>query len=147
MGKTKNKIPMVVNMVCDGEVQCPLCYASFSMPGGQDYKAGIMDCPWCHKKIEIDPNTADIGNAIINGRAVSNRTLEGVNVIKRVQWHLDVPVCRILAGIKNHIAALGLRERMWLSYHLGCETAEELALIMWGLIRLRAKHKRRLKAV
>lgn len=74
-------------------------------------------------------------------------TPDDVNIIKRVQWHLDVPVCRILAGVKNHIAALSLKERMWLFCHIGGDTPDELALIMWELIRLRAKHKRPLKTV
>lgn len=67
--------------------------------------------------------------------------------IKRVKWHLDIPVCSILAGIKAHVAAISMKERFWLFYHLGCETAEDLVLIMWQLIRLRRKHKRRLKTV
>ena len=74
-------------------------------------------------------------------------TPDDVNIIKRVQWHLAVPVCSILAGIKAHVAAISMKERFWLFYHLGCETAEELALIMRELIRLRAKHKRPLKTV
>jgi len=142
----RGKGAKVVNMSCEGEIQCPICYASFTVPYGQAYTAGVMDCPLCHKKIEIDTDTAEIGNAIINGRAVFNRTIKDVDVIKRVQWHLDVPVCRILAGIKTHIAALGLKERFWLFYQLGGESADELVNIMWQLIRLQRKHKRSLKA-
>ena len=135
-------------MSCEGEVQCPLCYALFAMPDGQVYKAGIMECPWCHEKIEICRDTAEVGNAIIVGWPISlQKPLDNVSIIKRVQWHLDIPVCRILAGIKAHVAAINIAERFWLFYHLGCETAEDLVRIMWELIRLRRKHKRPLKAV
>ena len=134
-------------MSCEGEIQCPICYALFRPPEGETYTAGTTNCPWCNKKIEIDWATADCGNAIMSGRAVSKSTLDDVGVIRRVQWHLDVPVCGILSGIRAHIAALSLKERMWLFYQLGAETAEELAEIMRELIRLRSKHKRRLKTV
>ena len=135
----KKSIPKVVNMSCKGGVQCPICYALFGPTEGKTYTAGITNCPWCNKRIEIDWATADYGNAIISGR--------DVNVIRRVQWHLDVPVCRILSGIRAHVAALSMKERFWLYYHLGCETTEELVLIMRELIRLRRKHKRPLKTV
>ena len=143
----KKKIPLVANMSCKGEIQCPLCYSLFTMPGGQDYRAGIMECPWCHKKIEICKDTAEVGNAIIAGRVISKHAIDDVKVIRRIQWHLDIPVCSILAGIKAHVAAISIAERFWLFYQLGCETAEDLVLIMRQLIRLRTKHKRRLKAV
>ena len=146
MKKQKKKIPFVANMSCEGQVQCPLCYGLFTMPDGQDYRAGIMECPWCHKKIDIGRDTAEMGNAIIAGRAISTKTLDHVSIIKRVQWHLDVPVCSILAGIKAHVAAISINERFWLFYHLGCETAEDLVRIIWELIRLRRKHKRSLNA-
>jgi len=134
-------------MSCDGDVQCPVCYALFRPPEGKKYGAGTTNCPWCNKRIEIDWATADVGNAIISGRFRGNKSDDDAEIIKRVHWHLDLPVCRILSGIKAHIAACSLKERFWLYYHLGGETVDELALIMRELIRLRRKHKRRLKTV
>lgn len=52
------------------------------------------------------------------------------DVIKRVQWHLDIPVCRILAGLKIHIVTISFKERLRLFYWLGCESAEELIDLM-----------------
>jgi len=62
-------------------------------------------------------------------------------VIKRVQWHLDIPVCGILEGVRTHIAAISYNERWLLFYWLDCKSAEELVKLMWALIRLRRKHK------
>jgi len=67
-------------------------------------------------------------------------------IIKRVQWHLGVPACKILEGVKNHVAAISYNERWFLFYWLGCKSAEELVALMWALIRLRRKHKRSSKA-
>lgn len=149
MTRTKNKIPMVVNMSCEGEVQCPLCNEFFSlslfMP--QDCTSDFFECPSCLQTIGVEKDTIQLSKEIATRRKGETNVIEDINVIKRVQWHLDVPVCRILSGIKAHVAALSLKERMWLFYQLGGETEDELALIMRELIRLRRKHKRPLKAV
>ena len=54
---------------------------------------------------------------------------------KQILWHLSVPVCRTLSGIKIHIATISLRERWDLCYILGCSSAESLVKRMWGIIR------------
>jgi len=58
---------------------------------------------------------------------------------ERVAWHLTVPACRILTGLKTHISLLGLKERWYLCNVFRCETARQLERIMWELVKLRKK--------
>ena len=57
----------------------------------------------------------------------------------RVEWHLDVPACRTLRGLKIHIDTIGLREAWWLCYQCNCDSLKQLVAVMWQLIRLRRK--------
>ena len=143
MAKTKTKNPLVVNMACNGDVQCPVCDVFFNL-----YCLVAINwdgkCPNCRSEIEIDQDAIELSCAIRSRLNKEQKQLEGM-ILRRVQWHLDVPVCRILSGIRAHVAALGLKERMWLFYQLGADTAEELVEIMRELTKLRCKHKRRLK--
>lgn len=58
---------------------------------------------------------------------------------ERVAWHLTVPVCRILRGLKTHLSLLSLKERGRLCYLFRCETVKQLERVMWELIKLRKK--------
>lgn len=140
----RGKGAKVVNMNREGEIQCPLCFKFFNIVGKESL-TGTVECVYCGQTIGFDHSSLELAYTIAAWSTPESFKIEDV-IIKRVQWHLDVPVCRILAGLKIHIAALGLKERMWLFYLLGCETADELANIMWQLIRLQKKHKRSLKA-
>jgi len=141
--------PMVVNMSCEGQIQCPLCNELFSLKLflPEECISDSFECPACLQMISIDKNTVQVGNAIANRRGFEKQINEDVNIIKRVQWHLDVPVCRILAGIKIHLTTISIKELFFLYWNLGGESIDDLALIIWQLIRLRRKHKRPLKTV
>jgi hypothetical protein len=54
---------------------------------------------------------------------------------ERVQWHLDVPVCRILRGLKTHLAVISLSERWRLCWYFGVDSAEALVRQMWARIK------------
>jgi len=58
---------------------------------------------------------------------------------ERVQWHLDVPVCRILRGLKTHLAVIGLGERWRLCLYFGVDSAEKLVKQMWARIKDRKR--------
>jgi len=58
----------------------------------------------------------------------------------RIQWHLDVPVCRILIGLKIHLATIGICEIWQLCWHLKCQSIEELTKKMWAMIKAKRKN-------
>ena len=58
---------------------------------------------------------------------------------ERVQWHLEVPVCRILRGLKTHLAVINLGERWRLCWYFGVETTEVLVKQMWARIKDRKR--------
>jgi len=63
--------------------------------------------------------------------------------IERVDWHLDVPVCEMLSGLKIHLACCGMAERWHLCFILRCTTTEQLCKEMWARIKARKKdHKK-----
>lgn len=43
---------------------------------------------------------------------------------KRVQYHLDVPVCRLLSGIKRHIELIGMDDLSLLCQAMSCSVGE-----------------------
>lgn len=90
--------------------------------------------------IGVDKDTVQMSDEIESKR-------RDIDVIKRIQYHLDTPVCRILSGIKTHLTTIGIKELSFLYWNLGGESIDELAEIIRGLIHLRRKHKRPLKAV
>ena len=53
----------------------------------------------------------------------------------RLMWHLTVPVCRTLYGLKIHIATISLCERWQLCYLFGVNEAPELVRILWNMIK------------
>ena len=115
-------------MTSDGDIQCPVCDIYFNL-----YPLIAINwdgkCPNCRSEIEVDQDTIELSCAI---RCRLNREEQQKDgrILHRMQWHLDLPVCEILKGIKTHVAALSMKERFWLFYHLGCESAEDLVLIM-----------------
>ena len=58
---------------------------------------------------------------------------------ERIIWHLDVPVCRILSGLKIHLRTINMAEVWQMCYFFKCE-APELPSVMWNMIK---KRKRR----
>lgn len=58
---------------------------------------------------------------------------------ERIIWHLDVPVCRILSGLRTHLRIIGLTEMWKLCYALKCDTPEKLAAVMWDMIKKRQR--------
>ena len=58
---------------------------------------------------------------------------------KRIEWHLDVPVCRILRGLKIHLSVINLSELWRLCYWLNCDSAESLCKTMWAMIKGRKR--------
>jgi hypothetical protein len=54
---------------------------------------------------------------------------------ERIIWHLSVPVCEIMSGVRTHIRHLGLCEVWKLCYALRCRTPDELPAVMWKLIK------------
>ena len=61
---------------------------------------------------------------------------------ERVQWHLDVPVCRILRGLKIHLTFVSLGERWRLCWYFDVETTEALAKQMWARIKGRKEKQK-----
>lgn len=43
---------------------------------------------------------------------------------KRVQWHLDVPACRLLSGIKRHIELISIDDLSLLCRAMSCSVSE-----------------------
>jgi len=58
---------------------------------------------------------------------------------KRIQWHLDVPVCRTLRGLRTHLGFINMGELWQLAYHLECDSVESLTKKMWAMIKGRKK--------
>jgi len=58
---------------------------------------------------------------------------------ERIIWHLDVPVCRTLTGLRIHLKVIGLAELWHLCYALKCDSLEKLAAVMWDVIKKRQR--------
>ena len=57
----------------------------------------------------------------------------------RLDWHLDVPVCRTLGGLVTHLSLIGLSEVQRLCYELRCDGLLELTKKMWAMEKGRRK--------
>ena len=69
---------------------------------------------------------------------------------ERVKWHLSIPVCRTLSGLRIHLRHTGLYERQWLCWYFMCDSMDELERRMWKAIkagRSNAKAKQDLQVV
>lgn len=53
--------------------------------------------------------------------------------------HLDSPVCGIMAGVREHLKAIGFVEMWRLCYALKCDSPEALIAVMWGMIKKRKR--------
>jgi hypothetical protein len=58
---------------------------------------------------------------------------------ERIMWHLDVPICRILHGLKIHLATISMNELWQLCYTMKCEVPAHLLDIMWDMIQKRQR--------
>lgn len=58
---------------------------------------------------------------------------------ERIIWHLDVPVCRILSGLRIHLWAMDVQEMWQLCYAFKCDTPEKLLHVMWDMIKKRKR--------
>ena len=59
---------------------------------------------------------------------------------ERIKWHLDIPVCSTLRGVKEHLHQLfllNMRELLALEYAYDADNAESLAREMWAEIKER----------
>jgi hypothetical protein len=56
-------------------------------------------------------------------------------IVERIKWHLEVPCCRTLTGLRIHLAAIGLSEAWHLLWWLRCDSFEALERKMWRLVR------------
>ena len=61
--------------------------------------------------------------------------------IARVLWHLDMPVCRTLGGIKRHVALIGLGDCSLLIRYFGCGIGE-LIERFWRAVKDRPRRLR-----
>jgi len=59
----------------------------------------------------------------------------------RIKWHLNVPVCRTLGGLKIHLAAISLAERWKLIYAFGAGDLKRLIKKMWATIKGRLNNE------
>jgi len=57
----------------------------------------------------------------------------------KLEWHLDVPVCRTLRGLAIHLSLIGLGEVQRLCYELRCEGLIELTKQMWAMEKNRRR--------
>ena len=57
----------------------------------------------------------------------------------RLEWHLDVPVCRTLRGLATHLSLIGLGQVQQLSYELDCDGLMSLTKKMWAMEKGRRK--------
>jgi hypothetical protein len=60
-----------------------------------------------------------------------------------ILWHLDVPVCQILGGVREHIKAIGLKWAWQLCFALKCDGLDALTEKLWSMIKRRKRIKRR----
>ena len=49
---------------------------------------------------------------------------------KRVDWHLNIPACRVLRGVKLHLSLVSIDELVLLCRHFACGIGE-LTDRMW----------------
>lgn len=62
---------------------------------------------------------------------------------ERIKEHLDIPVCRTLRGLKEHLHwlfLLNLRELMALEYTYDVDEVRDLVRCMWAEIKSRPPH-------
>ena len=57
-------------------------------------------------------------------------------VADRIIWHVKIPVCETLRGVKEHLKAIGMRDGNWLAYYLKCDL-DELHRRIWQLVKQR----------
>ena len=74
--------------------------------------------------------------------ALPMATFAGPMSKERIAWHLDIPVCRVLMGVKAHIKAIGYLEAWRLCYTLRCDSLELLEKAMWIAIKKHRKDSR-----
>jgi len=58
---------------------------------------------------------------------------------KLVEWHLDIPVCRILTGIKIHLRLISISDTQLLCRYFNCSVTE-LTENFWAMMK-RPKNK------
>jgi len=51
--------------------------------------------------------------------------------ISRIEWHLEVPVCRTLRGTRRHLELIGIRDLALLCRWFGC-SAVEITERLWA---------------
>lgn len=61
---------------------------------------------------------------------------------ERIKWHLDVPVCRTLTGLRIHLGIISLGELNGLCFLLKCDSIAALTVKMWDTIKLKKLVKR-----
>jgi len=62
--------------------------------------------------------------------------MQDINEIaERIKWHLSIPACQTLSGLRIHLVTIGLSERWKLMSWLRCDDAESLIKRMWRVIR------------
>jgi len=101
--------------------RCPKC--------GRFYKEEVI-CNYCQDVMVVSARKQP-GQKILIDYLCHSRVKE------RVKWHLEVPVCRILRGLKIHLATISLSERWQLCYYLKCSSVEGLCKTMWAMIKAR----------
>ena len=58
---------------------------------------------------------------------------------KRIEWHLNDPVCATLTGLVAHLNCLPIPEIMALTQHFDCDSVVELGKILWGMVKNRRR--------
>lgn len=65
---------------------------------------------------------------------------------ERVEWHLSIPVCRTLSGLRRHLTYTGLYERQRLCWYFMCDSMQELESRMWTAIKAEQENLKNLPA-
>jgi len=56
---------------------------------------------------------------------------------ERILWHLGVPACRVLRGLKIHLRTISLLELGALCYYFKVNSIDHLEKKMWSIIKKR----------
>lgn len=54
---------------------------------------------------------------------------------ENIEWHLNIPICRVLCGLKTHLSVIGLKRSWQLCYQLQVSSLDELTNKMWAMIK------------
>ena len=61
---------------------------------------------------------------------------------KRIEWHLNVPCCETLAGVREHVGHISLADWWLLARYFDCESIFEAIRPYWHAVKENRKGKR-----